>query len=73
VETTQHSLLSWKSCLYLDLLQMTSTKSENVNFATTDPDLQTLLTDFDDMFTGLRKFEQEYRIELKPEAAPVQV
>jgi len=47
VETTQHSLLSCKSCLHLDLLQMPSTKSENVNFTTTDPDLQSLLTDFD--------------------------
>jgi len=73
VETTQHSLLSWNSCLHLDLLQMPSTKSENVNFATIDPDLQPLLTDFDDIFTGLGKFEQEYRIELRPEAVPAQV
>jgi len=44
VATTQHSLLSWKSCLHLDLLQLHSTKSENVNFATTGQDFLTLMT-----------------------------
>lgn len=70
VDTKQHSLLSWKTCQQLELLKL----GEQVNAtSTSDDQIDNLLDEFVDVFTGLGKLDGLYDIELDPNCRPVQV
>ena len=70
IDTMQHSLLSWQTCRDMNLLQL---NEQICAVATGDDPIDRLLTDYADVFTGLRKLPGDYKIELVQDSNPIQV
>lgn len=64
----QHSLLSLNTCLELGLVNI----SESLNLTSCD-DLEPLLSEYEDVFSGVGHLPGEYKIELDPKVRPVRV
>lgn len=71
MKTTNHSLLSMDTCLKLDLLAV---NQEYVNLVNTaNPvELNTILNDFSDVFSGLGCLPGEYEIKMDNSVKPIQ-
>lgn len=64
----QHSLLSLNTCLNLGLIHM----SDSINLTRTD-NLEPMLAEYEDVFSGMGLLPGEYEIEIEPEVRPVGV